>query len=82
MAPALQMRVERVVPAVVDPGPEPVCSDSRALLLNLTLLCFPSLPYKAVFPRLGMAFGAECFFVVGDCLVPYTMFSSVLALTH
>lgn len=68
MAPALQMRTERVGPMpVVDPGSEPVCSDSQALLLNLILLCFPSLPYKAVFPQLGMALGAGRFFVVGDC---------------
>lgn len=68
MAPVSQKKMERVGHwPVVEPG----CFNSRALLLNLTPVCFPSLCYKAVFPSLRTALAAERFFVVGalPCIV-------------
>lgn len=44
---------------VAEPGFEPGPSDSSALLLNLTPLCFPSLCCKAGFLSLGTTLGAE-----------------------
>lgn len=64
MVPVLQMRmVTSGHLLVIEPGLEPVTSGSRALLLNLTLPCFPSLCCKAGFPRLSSALGAEWLFV-------------------
>lgn len=58
MVSVLQMRIERLdhVPGF-EPGFEPGPSNSRALLVNLTPLCFPSFCCKAVFPTLGTPLG-------------------------
>lgn len=80
--PVLQMRmVTSGHLLVIEPGLEPVTSGSRALLLNLTLPCFPSLCCKAGFPRLSSALGAEWLFVVGGALGTVGCSAASLALT-
>lgn len=57
----LQMRTERLGhQPVIGPGLE-LEADSRALILNLALLCFSSLCCKAGFPDLGTSDSLKCF---------------------